>query len=42
MNMTIIQFLEEYLYENPHHPLNEHDFNDISVTKFLQHNANIT
>jgi len=40
--MTIIQFLDEYLWEHPQHPLHDQDFNDISVTKFLQHNANVT
>jgi len=35
VNMTIIQFLEQFLHENPEHlPLADHH-NDISVTKFL-------
>ena len=43
VNMTIIQFLDDYMYANPTHML--HDVprdNDISVTKFLQQNANVT
>ena len=43
VNMTIIQFLEDYMHEHPTHML--HDAprgNDISVTKFLQQNANVT
>ena len=42
VNMTIIQFLEDYLNEHPDHMLHDKDFNDISVTKFLQQNANVT
>ena len=41
VNMTIIQFLEDYMHEHPEHM--DHDApNDISVTKFLQQNANVT
>jgi len=35
VNMTIIQFLEDYMHEHPEHMLHEAP-NDISVTKFLQ------
>lgn len=36
VNMTIIQFLEDYMHEHPEHMLHEAPINDISVTKFLQ------
>ena len=42
VNMTIIQFLEEFLYDHPEELPRDHWGNDISVTKFLQHNANVT
>ena len=43
VNMTIIQFLEDYLHEHPDHMLHDPVANgDISVTKFLQQNANVT
>lgn len=41
VNMTIIQFLEDYMHEHPDHMLHDAP-NDISVTKFLQQNANVT
>jgi len=41
VNMTIIQFLEDYMHEHPEHMLHDEP-NDISVTKFLQQNANVT
>ena len=40
VNMTIIQFLEEFLHEHPEHL--GHGNGDISVTKFLQNTANVT
>ena len=43
VNMTIIQFLEQYLNGHPEHDLHQPLQNgDISVTKFLQQNANVT
>ena len=41
VNMTIIQFLEDYIHEHPEHMMHDAP-NDISVTKFLQQNANVT
>ena len=35
VNMTIIQFLEDYMHEHPEHMMHDAP-NDISVTKFLQ------
>ena len=35
VNMTIIQFLEDYMHEHPDHMLHGAPTNDISVTKFL-------
>ena len=35
VNMTIIQFLEDYIHEHPEHMMHDAP-NDISVTKFLQ------
>ena len=43
VNMTITQFLEDYIHEHPDHMLHDVPANgDISVTKFLQQNANVT
>ena len=43
VNMTIIQFLEDYIHEHPEHMLHDPVANgDISVTKFLQETANVT
>ena len=42
VNMTIIQFLEGFLHDNPNYLPHDQFGNDISVTKFLQSDATVS